>query len=201
MRQPRHLHNSLSSKDRIDICLSEYAVLYSLVTYRLNALDVLIPAAPGALLLPLGVIGSAPASIQVVTMTGLPLSTIWLLAAAMNHARSLTDAVERIALIEEAVNAAARAELIAFQSTHPSRGQTRTGKVTVEVVKGAAAVLLAGCLYLTQEFAALPAYLMPAYAVYIAVVAGALIYMYWRGHGYLYRPVSPLPIHRQPDGR
>lgn len=173
----------------IEIVLEEYRQLYGvIVPYRLNALDVRIPVTCAALTALVGAIGAASPAIHLVLLFGLPLSMVWLLDSTLNHARSLTDALERIAAIEETVNRWVGATLLLFQSTHPSRGSTRTGVVTIEAVKAAAAVLLGSCLYLSMALDDVRGVFQALYAVFAAVIALVLMYMHWRHQHYRYDP-------------
>jgi hypothetical protein len=137
--------NQLSVRDRIDVLLAEYGTMYALAELRMNSLDKRVPAAGAALVAFLGGVPAVPQSTAWLILVVIPASLIWFLRTAVNHARSFEDAIRRIEQIEGELNALAGADLIRFQSTHPSKGRAVGGRTGVETVL---AVLLASSILL-----------------------------------------------------
>jgi hypothetical protein len=135
----------LSTTERVGVLVEEYRVLYSLVTFRMTALDrrvVLAWAAVGAFLASYAALGDLA---RQGLLLALPLAVLWLNRTTVGHAKSFEDVLRRIDEIERMVNRAAGEELLAFQSRHPSRGRAvggRTGEETVRTVYATSIVLL-----------------------------------------------------------
>lgn len=151
--------------------------MYSLVLYRLSALDQRIPIATAAITTVFGSIAVLPETLQIVLLIAVPLSLVWLVATTTNHARSLEDAFRRIEVIELSANATAKLQVMAFQSTHPSRGKRvggRTGQNTVDAVSATALLLITGCYFLAVQL--VQSMWHTAYCLYVAVTLAAM----WR---------------------
>ncbi|MEO1278808.1 MAG: hypothetical protein AAFV77_07630 [Planctomycetota bacterium] len=117
----------------------------------MSALDRRVPLAGTALALSLGGAFVAPLPVQAMVLIVLPIAVLWLVRTTINHARSFEDALRRIEQIERQVNEIAGERLLAFQSSHPSRGEAvggRTGKESVLAVALAASGSLVACLAL-----------------------------------------------------
>jgi len=81
----------------------------------------------------------------------LPITLVWFVQTTVNHARSLEDLFRRIEEIERHINNLAGADLLGFQSSHPSRGKAIGGRIgtgTAFTVTAGAGLLLAACFYL-----------------------------------------------------
>jgi hypothetical protein len=138
-------------RQKIDLLLEEYRVLYTLVPFRMTSLDRRVPIATAALATFLGSIAAVPPASQAIFLIGLPLAQVWLVRTTVNHARSFEDVLRRIDEIERRVNELAGEELLVFQSRHPSSGRAtggRTGMETVWTVYTTALLMLAACVYL-----------------------------------------------------
>ncbi|UYV13491.1 MAG: hypothetical protein NCW75_04200 [Phycisphaera sp.] len=139
---------------RIDVLLEEYRALYGLAQFRMAALDRRVPLAGTALALSLGGAFVSPLSVQIVVLVVLPIAVAWLVRTTINHARSFEDALRRIEQIERHVNQIAGEPLLAFQSSHPSRGEAvggRTGRESVLAVVLASTGSLVACLALVAS--------------------------------------------------
>lgn len=146
--------SSLSPQARILVLLEEYRALYGLANFRMAALDRRVPLAGTALALSLGGAFVAPPAVQMIVLIVLPIAVLWLVRTTINHARSFEDALRRIEQIEQQVNQIAGETLIAFQSSHPSRGEAvggRTGRESVLAVALTATGSLVACLALVAS--------------------------------------------------
>lgn len=133
---------------QLDAVLSEYNALYRLAEYRLTALDRRIPIIGGVLTAFLGSAPLLPRDSQLLALSIIPVSLVWLVRTTINHARSFEDALRRIEHHEHDINTLLGVDVMGFQSTHPSKGQTvggRTGTESVIAVSLAAAVMVLGC--------------------------------------------------------
>ncbi len=143
--------SNLDKRDRTDVLLEEYRALYTLAQFRMAALDRRVPVAGTALAMSLGGAFVAPMAVQATVLIVLPIAVLWLVRTTINHARSFEDALRRIEQIERHVNQIAGETLLAFQSSHPSRGETvggRTGRESVLAVALAATGSLVACIAL-----------------------------------------------------
>lgn len=180
--------------DPIPILLEEYRQLYALALFRLGVLDQRVPIVGATLIGLLASMAVLPAAVQPIVFLGLPLSLLWFVRTTINHARSFEDALRRIDEIERAVNGHARAELLQFQSRHPSRGISvggRTGTESIEAVLAASALILAGCLHLAAATWPIESESRAIYGVFLAAVAAALILMRRGLVRYRYRKHQP----------
>lgn len=140
----------LTAEAQVTVLLAEYRAVYDLALFRLASLDRRVPLTGSALAASLGAVLVLPTHAQLFILIALPLALIWLLRTTINHARSFEDALRRIEQIEKQVNALAGAELIRFQSQHPSRGKAtggRTSRETIAAVLIACGLLLLGCAW------------------------------------------------------
>lgn len=130
----------------LEALLSEYNALYGLAQLRLLALDRRIPIVGGLLTAFLSSVPVLPGLSQILALMAVPVSLIWLVRTTINHARSFEDAIRGIEHKEHQINKLLSQDLIGFQRTHPSRGNTvggRTGSETVWAVMLASGLLLA----------------------------------------------------------
>jgi hypothetical protein len=175
--------------DAIAILLEEYRQMYALALYRLNALDQRVPLATGAITTVLACAVALTPTLQVGLLIGLLISVLWLFRTTVNHARSFEDALRRIEEIERAVNDRARALLLAFQSTHPSRGVQvggRTGKETVDSVLVVSSLLLGWCLAITVRTSPLPVWSDLLYTLYVVIVCASMVHLHRMLRDYRY---------------
>jgi hypothetical protein len=173
--------------------LEEYRQLYTLVLFRLNALDQRVPLVGAALTGLTGAVSLLAPSLQVILIVSLPLSSLWLLLTTINHARSLEDALRRIEEIERAVSKEQSPMPMVFQSSHPSRGVHvggRTGEITIQAVALCCLLVSISCVLIAQYVVRLPAWAVLPYAVFLGAVVAAcgLSYSRLRGYKYLHRP-------------
>lgn len=181
---------------QIEVLLEEYRQLYALVLFRLSALDQRVPLAGFALIAAVAGIGTLGSSVQITLLIAVPLSLLWWYQVAAQHALSFTDALRRIAEIEQQVNGLAGTALLEFQSSHPGRAQVggRTGQRTVQAVLAGSAVVLAACLLLGADaFRGSP--WLTAYDAFLAGTAAALVIQARSFVRYRYAPIpqsSPL---------
>lgn len=185
----KHSNGSvLSPRDRADILIAEFQALYGLAEFRMAALDRRVPASGAALLAFTSSLPLLPTIGQLLLLVAIPASVIWLLRAAINHARSFEDALRRIERIERALNTLAGEDLVGFQSSHPSRMRTvggRTGAETVCAVALAGTVMTAACAAMAWD--TLP--ITDVFASYAAALVSVVAYgafLIWRWSGYAY---------------
>ncbi len=192
-RQPTpHLDRSA----RLGLLMEEYRALYGLVPLRLQSLERRVPIAGATLAAFLGSVTVLPSEAKTIFLIGVPLMLIWFLRTTLIHARSFEDLLRRIELIESLANTIAGEELLAFQSSHPSRGRAvggRTGSETVASVLVGVAIMLGACLYLGYHHGPAVHAFQTGYSMFIAVVAGSLLLLGVSQRRYRYRPTeSPL---------
>lgn len=177
-----------AGQDQVSIYLEEYRQLYALVLYRLEVLDQRIPLATAGLTATLGTVVVAPASIQIGLLVAVPISLLLLFRSTVNHARSLEDALARIAGIESKVNELTGRPVLGFQRTHPGRNRVggRTGEETVGAVLVAAMFLIAaGAWYVVEELKASESAWL-GYRVLVGAIAAAMVVGFMRFRGYRY---------------
>lgn len=134
--------------------LEEYRALYQLAVFRLEALDRRAPLTAGAFSAAVVAMEVLPPDTQLVVLWLTPLSLIWVMRTAVNHARSFEDVLRRIEAIELEVNHLAGRPLLTFQSTHPSRGTHvggRTGSESVAAVAALSTLLVVALVYLAHQ--------------------------------------------------
>lgn len=149
MPESRHPAPLAARADPVPILLEEYRQLYTLVLYRLSVLDQRIPLATAAITAALGSVVVLPSSMQAAFLLALPIAAMLVYLSTINHARSLEDALSRIAELELAVNQQIGSGTLRFQSSHPGRRLVggRTGHSTVAWVHAATLSLLAICVF------------------------------------------------------
>lgn len=189
MRAPLPFPTSESQNSQLRLLLEEYRCLYGLALFRLEALDRRVPVAGATLAAFIGSVTAMPLPSRELVLAGVPLATIWLLRVTINHARSFEDALRRIESVERRANSAVGADVLGFQSHHPSRRRAvggRTGRETVDAVLVAGLSMVAGCAYL---FAADHA--VRASQVFIAYATTVSLRLVWLAGGlmrYQYEP-------------
>ncbi len=179
---------SVVSYDPILVLLKEYDALYQLVIFRMTSLDRRAPIAGATLAASLATGAVLPSEVRTLFLIALPAALIWFLRTTVNHARSFEDVLARLAEIERAVNERAGAELLVFQSRHPSRSIAvggRTGRETVNAVFVTCVILLLSAVYLTHTYTALSLGTY-AYDLYAVIVLGCLIHAIWHLRRYRY---------------
>src|SRR3954452_22946950 len=90
----------------------EYEALYSLVEFRMSALDRRAPVTAAAFAGVVAALQAVPAGSQAILFVGLPVALLWFMRTTVNHARSFEDVLRRIEEIERAVNAVLRSEVL-----------------------------------------------------------------------------------------
>lgn len=182
---------------RIQILLHEYEALYRLATFRMASLDRRIPLIGATLTAFLSSLVVLPRPAQAVLLIQLPAVLVWFLRTTATHACSFEDALRRIEEIELAINRIAQAELLAFQSRHPSRGRLvggRTGTETVFSTFAAAVIMLTSCGYLAVAVAAFDTTILQLYLLFLTATLVALIKALhdWRRYRYS-KPLNLAP--------
>jgi len=148
-----HESESVSLETRIQILLEEYRALYSLLTFRLTAMDRRLPAIGGTLAGILGSTTAMPDQTRLAFLLGLPVALLWLFLSTVQHARSKEDHLRRIDEIERLVNRLAGEELLVFQSRHPNKARHpggRTGFGSVLAVLSVCLTMIGVCMYTVQ---------------------------------------------------
>lgn len=175
--------------DPVPIFLEEYRQLYTLVLYRLSVLDQRIPLATAAITAALGSVVVLPSSMQIAFLLALPIAATLVYLSTINHARSLEDALSRIAEIELAVNTQTGPNTLRFQSSHPGRRLVggRTGHSTVAWVHAATLSLLAICVFTQVQLVSAQPLETLCYIVAMAALAGFAIVERVRFDRYVYR--------------
>jgi hypothetical protein len=165
MEQP----HQIAEAQEVAAMLEEYRALYSLLVFRLGALEQRLATALAAFVAALGAATVMPAPARLLVFVGLPLGLVWYVRSTVGHARAKQDVKLRIAEIEESVNALIGTDAITFQSRHPSRGRVAAGRTGRELVMsvylGALALLAAsGWLFPLAEPTARAAFLYTVYS-------------------------------------
>lgn len=144
---------ALSPRDQIQILLEEFRALYGLAEHRIAALERRVPILGAALTGFVASVAVMPALFQLGLALSMPIALVWFVQTTVNHARSLEDLFRRIEEIEQGVNSLAGADLLGFQSSHPSRGKAIGGRIgtgTALTVTAGAILLMAACFYLVM---------------------------------------------------
>lgn len=134
----------------INAALEEFRALYQLAVFRLAALDQRLPLTVGTFSAVLISVQMLPEPTRMLVLWATPPALVWLMRATVNHARSFEDALRRIEEIETRVNELLGAEVLGFQSHHPSRGKAvggRTGREAVVGVEVSILLLLSTAAY------------------------------------------------------
>lgn len=184
--------NRLSDREHIDILLREYGALYGLIQLRLSALETRAMLAWAALGGFLTGLVALPQEHWIAMCVATPPLLAWLFRTTVNHARSLEDAFRRVEEIEHHVNKIADAELLVFQSTHPSRGKAvggRTGRESLYAVLTTSVVILAVmALFVWPSLDGTVRWLSPALGLYLGLFALYLIHTLAVLRRYRYTP-------------
>lgn len=184
----------LTDWNRVKILMEEYKALYSLLTFRLEAIDQRIPLAAGALV---ALLSSSPAFThdqRLALLLGLPAACVWLHGTIVLHVRSKEDVLRRIDEIERSINGLAAEELLVFQSRHPNRkrfvgGRSGFGSV-LAVLSISIGSVAAGSITFFHEFA--PAqWGIVVYFTYAALCVFGLLKATWLLKGYQSRKPPP----------
>lgn len=173
----------LSSESKIDVLLAEYNAMYQLAEFRMASLDRRVPAAGAAIVAFLTGVPVLPGPAGAVLLLAIPISVVWFVRTTINHARSFEDLLRRIEYIEQDVNRLAGDTLMAFQSSHPSRGKAvggRTGFETVSAVGLASALLIGSCEFLLRWAEPEKIWVSMLYTNYLLVIA-AYVFVQLRG--------------------
>jgi len=184
----------LSDRDRLDLLIEEYRALYSLLLFRLSAMEQRIPLVGGLLATILGGIPLFPAEVRVPALLGVPLALLWLLNTTVNHGRSKEDLLRRIDEIERSVNNFAGEDLCVFQSQHPGQADAiggRTGMGTNMIILTFCLLMLGGCDFLFRSQTVSNGRASAWYTVYVGVMAVLHIADTWRLRFYRYRKSPP----------
>jgi len=187
-KQPTKKRAALNPQGRVTVLLAEYNALYRLAEFRMGALDRRVPAAGATIVAFLGSVPLLPEQAGVIVLVAIPISLVWFVRTTINHARSLEDLLRGIEAIEQAINKAARRELITFQSNHPSRGKAvggRTGFETVSTVGFVSALLIGSCEFLSGGAAV--GWVSLAYSGYLLGVTIAILAWIRRWRRYRYQ--------------
>lgn len=140
-----------TARAMLDALFEEYRALYALASYRFAALDRRAPIAAATLAGSLASASVVPGDAEIVVLVGVPLALVWVVRTTVNHARSCEDALRAIERIEKLVNELLGAEVLSYQSRHPSRVRHvggRTSSETITAVAFTAVLMVAGCAYL-----------------------------------------------------
>ncbi len=143
--------NTLSRHKGIDILLDEYRALYSLLAFRLTAIEKRVPITGAALYTVVGSVPSLEPIARTLLLLAMPPAAVWFLRTTISHARAKQDIKLRLVEVERQVNALVGAELLTFQSAHPSTGREvagRSGQDSVRAVYFGTIGLLAACAFL-----------------------------------------------------
>jgi hypothetical protein len=134
----------------VDVLIEEYRALYSVLVFRLGAMEQRVPATAAFLSAALGGTTLLPESVRPMVLIALPLVLVGFFRSTLGHARSKHDVKLRIDEIERHINRLFGQRLITFQSQHPSRdGQVagRSGRESVLSVYFSVLALLAGSTF------------------------------------------------------
>lgn len=173
--------------DRVQVLLEEYKALYSLLTFRLGAIDQRIPLAAGTLVALLSSSSNFSHDQRLALLLGLPASCVWLQSTIVLHARSKEDVLRRIDEIERSINGLAAEELLLFQSRHPNRrrfvgGRSGFGSVLAVFGLSIVAVVVALLMFLREFSVCL--WVIGAYSTYVAVAVIELCRATFQLHRY-----------------
>jgi len=192
---PKPQENTVNVETRIQILFEEYRALYSLLTFRLTAMDRRLPAIGGTLAGILCSIPAMPDETRLAFLLALPLAVLWLFLTTAQHARSKEDHLRRIDEIERRVNELADEELLVFQSRHPNKARYpggRTGYAAVLAILTVCLTMLGACIYTAQ----IPRPLIArtqfhAYLAYLAACSTIMLVATLRLSRYRYRRPPP----------
>ncbi len=197
MRSPEKANPSPDSQAAMTAMLEEYRVLYSLVLFRLSALDRRVPVVGASITAFVAAVTSLPTEMRVVVLLAVPLAVVWLLRVTINHARSFEDALRRIEVLEMEINLRAGCSAMAFQHRHPSRGSVvggRTGHETIRSVWTAGMLMLGVCAYFFLTTSGVDAPMQWVYASYLGMAVTLMLVSIVRWRRYRYRPGAVLGV-------
>lgn len=186
--------HAVTIETRIQILLEEYRALYSLLTFRLTAMDRRLPAIGGTLAGILGSTTAMPDATRVAFLLGLPIALLLFFLSTVQHARSKEDHLRRIDEIERLVNGLVGEELLVFQSHHPNKARYtggRTGFGSVLTILSTCLLMLAGCVYTIQASRLNSSGQLASYAAYTFVCAAIMLITARRLHRYRYQRPTP----------
>gem|GEM_PF-1938099 len=169
---------NLSEKQRIDVLLEEYRVLYALLAFRLDAMERRLPFAGALLAVLLGGTTAMPETTNLVFLIGLPAAFALLLGAMVAHSRAKEDHVRRIDEIERLVNQLAGEELLVFQSRHPNKRLAvagRSGQAVLRAVLATNSAMIATTGFFAARCSLLNQAWLDAFHAYAAL---CVLYMF-----------------------
>lgn len=168
--------------------------MHALVLYRLQVLDQRIPLTTAALTAALGSVVVMPELLQFELLVGVPLAATAVCLSTFNHARSLQDAISRIAEIESNVNGFTGREVLGFQRTHPGRSSVgaRTGRLTADLVFAACLILFACSFFLAGSIFDWPSNTRLSHVALLLLLAIKLSHDRLRLRQYRYVPNQPV---------
>ena len=126
--------DGVSVEIQIDVLKEEYRAMYQLAGHRITSLDRRVPVAATGIVALLSALVILPDEARLAALWTLPIVLVWLLRTTINHARSFEDAIRRIDQIEQQINGLAGAELMRFQSRHPSKDWGVGGRTGLEAI-------------------------------------------------------------------
>lgn len=188
---PNTSDHAVTIETRIQILFEEYRALYSLLTFRLTAMDRRLPAIGGTLAGILCSIPAMPDETRLAFLLGLPIAVLWLFLTTVQHARSKEDHLRRIDEIERHVNKLAGEVLLVFQSHHPNKARHpggRTGFGSVLALLSICLLMIVACVHAVYTLPGLmtPKALLSFRAYSLACVIVMLVAT-CRLYGYRYR--------------
>jgi hypothetical protein len=186
----------LAAVDRVRLLMEEYRAMYGLLSLRLAVVDQRVPLAAGALMVVLSSLTALPPGSQLVVLLAAPVAMSWLLRMTVTHAQSKEDVLRRIDEIERQANQLAGEELLTFQSRHPNRRESVSGRTGTGAVSSVLALCLAGllgCVAIVLHRPLTPPQFLLLYVAYIAVSVLDLLSVVLRLRGYRYNKAPPFP--------
>lgn len=168
--------------DHTTIQLEEYRVLYGLLALRVQAIERRVPLIGASLAGIVATISNVAPEGRAFLFWSIPVALIWFVRTTISHTRSLEDLLRRIEEIERAVNARVKAELLAFQSSHPSRGVFVGGRTSGESILASllwCGILLVGAGSL-HEFAEAEEILFVSYLIGVGLYLLLMVGRYAR---------------------
>ena len=157
---------------------------------RITSLDRRVPVAATGIIALLSALVLLPEEARLAALWTLPIVLVWLLRTTINHARSFEDAIRRIDQIEQKINGISGAELMRFQSRHPSKGCGVGGRTGLEAIGAIYALSLASlgvAAWLLGHWV-LEGGKLPVLLGVMACVAVYLSLLFIRAWRYRYRP-------------
>lgn len=191
--------HTLTNWNRTEILLEEYRALYSLLTFRLEAIDQRIPLVAGAVVALLSSTSAFTQDQRLALLLGLPVACVWLHGTAVLHVRSKEDVLRRIDDIERSINGLAAEELLVFQSRHPNRqrvvgGRSGFGSVLALLSISIGSVAASSIMFI-REFTP-SAWAIGSFSAYAALCVFGLVKATWLLKGYqsLRPPPGVVPL-------